>query len=43
MRRLVAAIMHRCGTLHKRGIFDKSPDRSASSTRHLVIEATYRL
>ena len=31
-----------CGTLHKRGVFDKSHNRPASSTRRLVIEATYQ-
>ena len=46
--REVAPLEHRqagggCGSLHQRGVFDKSHIGQASSARRLVIEATYAL
>jgi|HubBroStandDraft_6_1064221.scaffolds.fasta_scaffold1558738_2 hypothetical protein len=39
----LAAPKARDDILHQRGVWDKSPNRPASSARPLVIEATYTL
>ena len=41
----ICRVLHlrECGTVPRRGVFDKSHNRPASSARRLVIEATYPL